>query len=204
MLVALLLLAAAAPPDLSAVGVVVTARPERAVAVLRSQGQTRVVQVGENAFGGTLVSVAADGVAMDYGGERVQLRVRAGDATRAAAAVPSGAREDPSSPAREMARAEVQRRIAEETPRILSETAIAPVSDAGHVVGFAITKLPAGASVLADAGLKAGDVLTQINGTPIDSLPTLISLWPRLQNEKDIRAVVLRDGQPVTLSITLR
>ena len=37
-----------------------------------------------------------------------------------------------------------------------------------------------------------------------DSLPTLISLWPRLQNEKQIQAVVMRNGQPVTLSITLK
>jgi hypothetical protein len=39
---------------------------------------------------------------------------------------------------------------------------------------------------------------------PIDSLATLIGLWPRLQTERDIRAVVLRNGQPVALTVHLR
>ena len=49
-----------------------------------------------------------------------------------------------------------------------------------------------------------GDVLTEVNGVPIDSLATLIGLWPRLQTESAVHAVVLRNGQPVTLSVTLR
>ena len=198
------LLASTAPADLSAVGVVVTASPERSVAILRSQGQTRVVRVGETAFGGRVQSVATDVVALDFAGEPVEVRVRAGRG--AVAAKPAaGAPEDPSSPGRTMMRTEVQRRLAEETPRILSETAIAPVSgSSGQITGFALTRLPAGGSLLAYAGLRAGDVVTEINGTPIDSLPTLIGLWPRLQNETSIRAVVLRDGQPVTISVSLR
>jgi type II secretion system protein C len=211
-LIALLLAAASvAPTDLSAVGVVLNAVPERSVAILRAQGQSRVVRVGETAFGGRLAAVAADVVSLDFEGERVQVRVRPGTPLRAAAraAIPSptsaAAPEDPATPARTMLRAEVQRRIGEEQSRILAETAIAPVTGSnGQIAGFAVTRLPAGASVLADAGLRAGDVVTQINGTAIDSLPTLISLWPRLQNEKEIRAVVLRDGQPVTLSVSLK
>jgi len=64
-------------------------------------------------------------------------------------------------------------------------------------------RLPEG-TLLTDAGLRPGDVLTSVNDVPIDSLSTLISLWPRLQSESDIRAVVLRNGQPVTLNVHLR
>jgi len=67
-----------------------------------------------------------------------------------------------------------------------------------------VTKLPAGGSLLADVGLQPGDVITEINGVAVDSLPTLISLWPRLQNESQIRATVLRNGQPVTISVSLK
>jgi general secretion pathway protein C len=207
MLLALMLTAATgAPADLSAVGVVVSAQADRSTAILRSQGASRVVRVGENAFGGKVLAVAADGVSMDFGGERIQVHIRAGQAPAAVSAAPrAAAPEDPNTPARTMMRAEVQRRIADETQSILRETAIAPVSgDSGQITGFALTKLPAGGSLLTDAGLRPGDVITQINGTPIDSLPTLISLWPRLQNERQIQAVVLRNGQPVSLSVTLK
>ena len=43
-----------------------------------------------------------------------------------------------------------------------------------------------------------------LNDTAIDGLPTLISLWPRLQGARQLQAVVLRNGQPVSLNINLR
>src|SRR5689334_1220406 len=130
MFLALLLgLATAAPADLSAVGVVLMKQSDHSVAVLRANGTSRVARVGESAFGGRVLSVAADAIAMDFGGERVQVPVRAGarasvQTTRTAAA------EDPRTPSRAMERVEVQRRIANETQSILRETAIAPVSSA--------------------------------------------------------------------------
>jgi type II secretory pathway component PulC len=102
-----------------------------------------------------------------------------------------------------MERREMERRLGQEVPRILAETTLVPVTDSGQVAGFTLTRIPEG-TLLTDAGLRAGDVLTSINDVPIDSLATLISLWPRLQAESDVRAVVLRNGQPVVLSVHLR
>src|SRR5262245_34917265 len=126
MLWAVLLAVTTAPSDLSAVGVVLTRQPEHAVAVLRSQGASRVVRVGENAFGGRVLSVASDIVAMDFGGERIQIQVRAGSASAGASRPVAAATSDSGAPARTMMRTEVQRRIADETQSILRETAIAP------------------------------------------------------------------------------
>jgi membrane-associated protease RseP (regulator of RpoE activity) len=167
--------------------------------------------VGESAFGGRLVSVSADGVALDFGAERVELRLPAAAALPRPAGpaagrptLPLGAPpENPETPAREMSRVEVQRRLGEEIPRILAETAIAPVMEEGRVVGVQITRLPEG-SLLTDAGLRTGDVLTRINGTDIDGMATLIGLWPRLQGASELRATVLRDGQPFSLLVSLR
>lgn len=200
-----------APNDLAVAGVVVGRTPERSSAILTSGGRTRVVAVGESAFGGRLVSVSADGVALEFGTERVALRLptatEAAPARPAAAARPSlppGAPpEDPETPAREMRRVEVQRRLGEEIPRILAETAVAPVTEDGRVVGVQVTRLPEG-SLLTDAGLRTGDVLTRINDTDIDGMATLIGLWPRLQNASDLRAVVRRGGQTFSLQVSLR
>ncbi len=91
----------------------------------------------------------------------------------------------------------------QEIPRILAETSLLPVSDEGRVVGFSLTRLPAD-SLLTDIGLEPGDVLTEINGSPIDSMATLASLYGRLRGESEIRAVVLRGGSSRTLSVRLR
>jgi type II secretory pathway component PulC len=102
-----------------------------------------------------------------------------------------------------MKREEVQRRLGEEMNRILSETAIRPVTEDGRVVGVRLTRV-AQDSLLTDAGLRSGDVLTNINGTEIDGMATLISLWPRLQGATSLQARGLRDGRPFSISLNLQ
>ena len=72
----LLLLAASGPPDLAAVGVVVASAPERSAAILRSNGRTRVVSVGDTVFGGRVLAVTRRQVVLEFGGERVVIAVR--------------------------------------------------------------------------------------------------------------------------------
>jgi type II secretion system protein C len=203
----LLLAALAAPPaDLEAVGIIVGRRPEACVAILRSGGRERVVGVGEPAFGGRVSAIVPGRVSLDFGGERVDVRlsgVAAAPPPAPTPAVAAGPHEDPTTPARDMDRREMERRLGQEVPRILSETTLIPVTEAGQVAGFTLTRIPEG-TLLTDAGLRAGDVITSINDVPIDSLTTLINLWPRLQSQSDIRAVVLRNGQPVALNVHLR
>ena len=103
-----------------------------------------------------------------------------------------------------MERAEVERRLGEEIPRILAETTIMPVH--GRRAGRRLhpdARCPRAACSRRRA-CGAGDVLTQVNDVPIDSLATLIGLWPRLQDESTLHAVVLRNGQPVSLTVSLR
>lgn len=201
MLAALLAAALAAPPaDLAAVGIVASRDSSHSVVLLRSGGRTRVVGIGENAFGGLVTAIAADSVAIEFEGRRTFLRL-SGDAGRASARPAPSATADAG--AHVLVRRDVERRIGEEAPRILAETTLMPAVDAGRVAGFTLTRVPEN-SLLTEAGLRAGDVLTQINDIPIDSMATLIGLWPKLQGESTLTAVVLRNGQPVSLTVSLR
>jgi len=199
MFAVLLAAALSSPPaDLAAVGIVASRDASRSVVLLRSGGRTRVVSVGENAFGGRVTAIRADAVAMEFEGRSVDLRL-SGDSVRAAGPAPAAG--DPG--AHVLTRRDVERRIGEEAPRILAETTLVPAVDAGRVAGFTLTRVPEN-SLLTEAGLRAGDVLTQVNDTPIDSMATLIGLWPKLQGESTLTAVVLRNGQPVSLTVSLR
>jgi len=199
MFAVLLAAALSSPPaDLAAVGIVASRDASRSVVLLRSGGRTRVVSVGENAFGGRVTAIRADAVAIEFEGRSVDLRL-SGDSVRAAAPAPAAG--DPG--AHVLTRRDVERRIGEEAPRILAETTLVHAVDAGRVAGFTLTRVPEN-SLLTDAGLRAGDVLTQVNDTPIDSMATLIGLWPKLQGESTLTAVVLRNGQPVSLTVSLR
>ena len=204
MLAALLtLFLAAPPPDLTAMGIVASRDPAHSVVLLRAGGRTRVAAVGENVFGGRVAAIAPDLVTIEFDGRRVDVRL-SGEAAAplaVAPAVAATAADDGST--RVLQRRDVERRIGEEAPRILAETTLMPVLDPAGAGGLTLTRVPEG-SLLTDAGLRAGDILTQINDTPITSMTTLIGLWPRLQNESTLSAVVLRNGQPVTLTVSLR
>jgi putative serine protease PepD len=55
----------------------------------------------------------------------------------------------------------------------------------------------------AKAGLKAGDVITRLDGHPIDSGPTLVSeIWSHNPSEK-VEVVYKRDGESHTVTLTL-
>jgi type II secretion system protein C len=197
-------------PAIEAVGVVRSPTPGRSVAILRSAGRTRVVAVGESAFGARLTAIGVETVTLERDGRPLELRLASlpsapAPPPRAVAAAPAAGQppEDPATPPREMDRRLVQARLGEEMSRILADTAIAPVMEEGRVVGVQLTRVPEG-SLLTDAGLRQGDVLTRINDTQVDGMATLISLWPRLQNATELRAVVLRGGQPFSLRLTLR
>lgn len=193
-----------APTDVAAVGIVMSAREEARSAVLTSAGRARVVGIGDTAFGGRVAVIEADHVIVDYDSGRVRLPLVSGAAAPVplASAASAPATEAPDPP-RAMERQEIERRLGEESGRILAETTLIPAMEAGRVAGFTITRMPE-STLLSDAGLRAGDVLTEVNGVPIDSLATLIGLWPRLQTATALRALVLRNGQPVSLSVTLQ
>lgn len=199
----LLALALAAPPDVELVGVVVSGADGTSSAVLQSGGRARVAGVGERAFGGRVTHIEESKVLIDFGAGPVELRLARTPPPPVSSEPAQTPEARPTAQGVQMERAEVERRLAEEVPRILSETALVPVSDGGRVTGFALSRLPPN-SLLTDVGLQPGDVLVEVNGVPVDSLATLASLYTRLQNETVIRAVVLRGGSRVPLVVNLR
>jgi general secretion pathway protein C len=205
--VAAVLATLAAPADLRLMGLVVSGAPDRFVAVLRSAGKTRVVSPGESAFGGRLIEVGPRGAALDFEGVRVDVALATAPVATAAPPSPPAREpapaEDAPAAARSLEKREVERRLSLEIPRILAETTAVPVMENGRVTGIALTRIPEG-SLLTEAGLRAGDVLTQINDTVIDGLPTLIGLYPRLQSARELHAVVLRNGVPVSINVNLK
>jgi type II secretion system protein C len=209
-LLAMLMQAPDAPP--SVVGVVVSRKPELSSAVIQTGGPARVVGIGDSVSGARVLEISAEGVTLEGNGGRTLLRLR-GEVSAARSAGPSLGLRDAlpaeAAPAalepgvKTLQRRDVDARLSSEIPRILAETTMFPVTEGGRVIGFTLTRLPEG-TLLSDVGLRAGDVLLQLNDVTVDSLATLISLWPRLQGAPQLRAEVLRGGQPVSLVVNIK
>src|SRR5262245_57071606 len=149
------LLAVAPPPDLAAVGVVTSAHTGRSVAILRAAGRSRVVAVGDSAFGGQVSAIESGRVVIEFEGQPVELRLPRAQPAKSIAPVVAAAHE-PAADGVTLDRRELERRLASETSRILAETTLTPVTSGSQVTGFALSRIPEG-SILSDAGLRAGD-----------------------------------------------
>lgn len=196
--VVLLFIAVSEPPsDLAALGVVTSVDPSRSAAILCSSGRCRAVKMGEAAFGGRLTGVGSHDVTLEFGGSSIHVPLRGGaNATTPANQVAQ--RE----PQHTLSREQFERRLASEMPRILSDTAVSAVN-VGAVKGVTLSRVAQG-TVLTDAGLQQGDVITEVDGVAVGSPMDLLGLYPLLKTQSRFQAVVLRNGQPVTLTLSLQ
>ncbi|MBN2371839.1 MAG: hypothetical protein JXO72_15260 [Vicinamibacteria bacterium] len=198
-------------PDVVLSGLVLSWDENAGAAILSSAGQTRVVIVGDAVFGGQIVAIDAKGATLLFGEERLRLHLTKRNAMRGADRIPSSPAAVPAPTAAApavasnltLSRADIDRRLSLELDRILAETALVPVTDEGRIVGVALRRIAQG-SLLTEVGLRPGDVITELNGTTIDGISTLMSLYARLQSASELNAVVLREGQPVSISLKLR
>jgi type II secretion system protein C len=202
----------ALPSDIVLSGLVLTRDEKAGAAILRSAGKTRVAGVGESAFGGQVTAIDAKGVMLLFGEDRLRLHLTKGSSLRRSVPAPSspvaspevvGSAPPPTASNLTLSRADVDRRLSIELDRILAETALVPVTDEGRIVGVALRRIAQG-SLLTEVGLQPGDVITELNGTAIDGIATLMSLYSRLQTASELHAVVLREGRPVSLGLKLR
>ena len=180
---------------------VVLARSGRHAATLVSEGRPRSVVAGDRAFGCEITAIRYDAVEMLCGAESRTLRL--------AAALPPGRSSSPAAAVDQtpfnltMNRVDLEARLDREMSRLMTETTLVPVTSRGQVSGFTLSRIPQG-TILETLGLQAGDVLVSVNETPIDSFTTLVSLWPKLQSQGAVRAQILRNGQPVDISVSIK
>ncbi|MDB4954181.1 MAG: hypothetical protein JWO36_1750 [Myxococcales bacterium] len=59
-------------------------------------------------------------------------------------------------------------------------------------------------SLFAKAGLRAGDVVTAVDGRPLHSLDDTADLYAKAGTARKIGVQVLRAGKPMTLRITIQ
>ena len=78
---------------------------------------------------------------------------------------------------------------------------LSPHNDQGSLTGYRITPGP-DKRLMAITGIRSGDLITHVDNTPISSLD-LPSLYQILQSANSLSLTVERDGQPITMDITL-
>ena len=179
-------------------GIIAGNDPQNGLAILGPNAQsTRVYGVGDNVPGGAkLHSVYSDRVVIDRNGQLESLALP----HQAAGAVPppSAAALPADNPALER-----MRRMISDQPGLLADVMRPqPVMDHGRMNGFRVYP---GRNRMAFTrlGLRPGDQVTAINGTPLDDRDRSEQILHTLSSSSEAHVTVIRNGQTQDLTLNI-
>jgi general secretion pathway protein C len=182
-------------------GTIATQDPKRGIAIISDSGPSKVYAVGENVNGATLYSVYLDHVILDRGGTLETLllpRLLAGGGRAPLRAGPVMARTSE-------AAVENVRRMVQQDPGLLDQVMrTVPSYDnaAGKLRGF--RAYPGrNRSIFNKLGLKPGDLVTAINGQPLDDPQHSQEVFNTIQSSNTVTVSVERNGQKQDITLNV-
>ncbi|HEX6397284.1 MAG TPA: type II secretion system protein GspC [Steroidobacteraceae bacterium] len=194
-----------APPSsmpLVLAGLLATEDPKQGMAIIgESAAAAKVVAVGQQVPGGaTLHSVYNDRAVIDRNGalESVLLPRRTAGSFSEAPPPPVAAAAPPNDAAIER-----MRRLVSDDPTLIGQVMRPqPVFAGGKMRGFRVYP-GANRQAFARIGLRAGDLVTAINGTPLDDKDRAQEIFATLNSSTDARVTVTRNGRQQELVLNI-
>ncbi|HEU5138158.1 MAG TPA: type II secretion system protein GspC [Steroidobacteraceae bacterium] len=198
--------AANAPPSsmpLVLAGVLATEDPKEGMAIIGESAQAaKVVAVGQQVPGGAqLHSVYSDRAIIDRGGalESVFLPKRAGGPMMGTEPAPMPVASADSNEAA----IDRMRRLVNDDPGALSQVLRPqPVFAGGEMKGFRVYP-GANRQAFARMGLRPGDMVTAINGTPLNDKERAQEIFGTLGSSTDARVTITRNGRQQELVLNI-
>jgi len=127
------------------------------------------------------------------GGARTEAATGAADAdAKAAAAAPAET---------ELRRAALDDLLSRGPAYVLAMVQIDPAKSGGKFVGFTIVSFRADLPAYLD--LRPGDVVTRVNGLPIERPEQFFAVFEALKSAAEVRFEILRDGRPETIAVPI-
>jgi general secretion pathway protein C len=184
-------------------GTIATQDPKHGVAIISDGGgPSKVYSVGERISGASLHSVYLDRVILDRGGtlETLLLPRQPLSSNRV---VPAPGR--PGGDARTVAAVDNIRRMVQQDPSILDQvmrTVASYDNAAGKLRGF--RAYPGrNRQIFGKLGLKPGDLVTAINGTPLDDPQHSQEVFNTIQSSDHVTVTIERGGQKQDISLNI-
>ncbi len=185
-------------------GVLSNPDPSRSAAILLPRGQAeKLYRVGASLPGDvTLQEVLADRVILNRGGRLETLRLKRHDT----ASAPAGNRRAPALPtsgAADGGSPRIDRDAWVDNPqRFLDVISANPVMQDGALYGLEVS--PArNAREFEAAGLVAGDVITEVNGSPVADIKDYRDLLKELADASSVSVSLERNGEPMNITISM-
>jgi general secretion pathway protein C len=184
-------------------GTIATQDPKHGVAIISDGGApSKVYSVGDRIGGASLHSVYLEHVILDRGGALETLLMPRQLPSTGRAAV---ARRAPGGDPRTVAAVDNIRKMVQQDPNILDQvmrTVASYDNAAGKLRGF--RAYPGrNRAIFSKLGLKAGDLVTAINGTPLDDPQRSQDVFNTIQTSDHVTVTIERGGQKQDITLNI-
>ena len=182
-------------------GTIATQDPKHGIAIISAGGPSKVYSVGDNVSGASLYSVYLDRVILDRGGtlETLILPRQLPQDRSQASARRVGANQ------RTVAAVDNVRRMVQQDPGILDQvmrTVASYDNAAGKLRGF--RAYPGrNRAIFNKLGLRPGDLVTAINGQPLDDPQRSQEVFNTIQTSDHVTVTLERGGQKQDISLNI-
>jgi general secretion pathway protein C len=182
-------------------GTIATQNPKKGVAIISDGGPSKVFSVGDNVSGASLHSVYLDHVILDRAGSLETLLL---PRLLSSGRIPPAANRRGADP-RTAAAVDNIRRMVEQDPGILDQvmrTVASYDNAAGKLRGF--RAYPGkNRAIFNKLGLKAGDLVTAINGTALDDPQHSQEVFNTIQTSDHVTVTLERGGQKQDITLNI-
>ncbi len=185
-------------------GVLSDPDPSRSAAILLPQGQSeKLYRVGASLPGDvTLQEVLPDRVILNRSGRLETLRLKRHDSAASPAAARRAAPALPTSSAADSTPRIDRDAWVNNPQRFLEVISANPVMQDGALYGLEVS--PArNAREFEAAGLVAGDVITEVNGSPVSEINDYRDLLEELADASSVSVALERNGEPMNITISM-
>jgi general secretion pathway protein C len=197
--------------DLRLEGVVLAQDPARSIAFIRSQGRQLAYRTGDELSNGAVVlkEVARDHAILERRGEVLRLDLHTRELVRSAdpaPVMPMSTRFSTGLPSINQDNLGQALQAVNEAMNLASLAEImevTPAQENGRLIGY---RLSPGVRLkdFVQLGLRTGDIVTAVNGIPLDDLGALQSLRGLMNDSTEVSFSLLREGQVRNLRISLQ
>ncbi|MEN8820471.1 MAG: type II secretion system protein GspC [Abyssibacter sp.] len=175
--------------------------------IARGSDEEKPYAVGDTVTGGAeLYEIYADRVILDRGGKLETLRLNKDEARSTATSRGGNTLANRDGDVREVAPSQSLLNIREELLRDPSRAStylrVQPAYNAGQLRGYRIYP-GRNRTLFSEAGLRPGDLVTELNGVSLDNPTRALQLLGDLSSATSLNVTILRGGQPQQLSVNL-
>ena len=103
-----------------------------------------------------------------------------------------------------LTRDEINNLLYNELETILTTTNIVPYFKESKMIGIRINKMSGTSALTKYFGLKLNDVITSVNGRPIDSVEKGMKLWDNMKTENQLNLNLIRNGEYLNFNFNIR